>query len=63
MNKAHKLYNMVAVPKITYAADLWFRPKILCKTDQGLTEAGPCLLMKCLEPIQCNVAISITGAM
>ncbi len=29
MNKAHKLYNAVAVPKITYTTDLWFCPKIL----------------------------------
>ena len=28
MREARKLYNAVAVPKITYAADLWFRPKI-----------------------------------
>ena len=33
MNEARKLYNMVAVPKITYTADLWFRPKNLCKAD------------------------------
>ena len=33
MNEARKLYNAVAVPKITYAADLWFRPKISRKTD------------------------------
>src|SRR5258706_3831080 len=63
MNKACKLYNMVAVPKITYAADLWFRPKILCKTDQGSTEVGPGLLTKRLESIQRNAAISIMGAM
>ena len=33
MNEACKLYNAVAVPKITYAADLWFCPKISHKTD------------------------------
>src|SRR5258706_2347344 len=63
MNKARKLYNALAVPKITYAADLWFCPKILRKTDQGSTEVGPCLLTKRLESIQRNAAISITGAM
>src|SRR5258706_10749384 len=49
MNEAHKLYNAVAVPKITYAADLWFRPKILRKTDRNLAEIGPRLLTKRLE--------------
>ena len=33
MNEAHKLYNAVAVPKITYATDLWFHPKSSCKAD------------------------------
>ena len=63
MNEARKLYNAVAVPKITYTADLWFRPKNLCKADRELAEPGPCLLTKRLESIQCNAAISIMGAM
>ena len=63
MNEACKLYNAVAVPKITYAADLWFRPKSIRKTDRKLTEPGPRLLTKRLEAIQRNAAISITGAM
>ena len=46
MNEARKLYNAVAVPKITYAADLWFRPKISRKTDHNLTENGPRMLTK-----------------
>jgi len=63
INEARKLYNAVAVPKISYAADLWFRPKNLRSTDPNSTETGPRLLTKRLEAIQRNAAISITGAL
>jgi len=63
INEARKLYNAVAVPKISYAADLWFRLKSLRDTDRNSAESGPRLLTKRLEAIQRNAAISITGAL
>ena len=35
MRDARKLYNAVVVPKISYAADLWFRTKSSHKTDKN----------------------------
>ncbi len=61
MNEAHKLYNAVAVPKISYATDLWFCPKNAHKTDKNPAESGPHMITKQLESIQRNTAISITG--
>ena len=63
MNEVRKLYNAVAVPKITYAADMWFRPKKSRGADRNRTDSGPRLLTKRLESIQRNAAISITGAL
>jgi ribonuclease HI len=63
MNEARKLYNAVAVPKITYAADLWFRSKKSTRTDRNTTGYGPTLLTKRLESIQRQAAISITGGL
>ena len=64
MNEARKLYNAVAVPKISYAADLWFRPKNTHKkADKNPTESGPRMITKRLESIQRNAAISITDAL
>ena len=63
MNEARKLYNAVAIPKITYAADIWFCPKKLLKTDKNPLAFGPLMLTKRLESIQRQAAISITGAL
>jgi ribonuclease HI len=63
MNEARKLYNAVAVPKITYAADLWFRSKKSTHTDRNPPGFGPILLTRCLESIQRQAAISITGGL
>ena len=63
MNKARKLYNTVAVPKITYTADIWFCPKKAINSDKNPLGFGPLLLTKWLDSIQRQVAISITGAL
>ena len=63
MNEARRLYNAVAVPKITYAADLWFRNKKSSRTDRNPADFGPALLTKRLESIQRQAAISITGGL
>ena len=63
MRDARKLYNAVAVPKISYATDLWFCPKIIQKTDKKQTDTGPRTITRRLEAIQRNAAISITGAL
>ena len=63
MNEARKLYNAVAVPKITYAADLWYRPKKSPHSNCKPTGFGPANLTKCLELIQRQAAISITGGL
>ena len=63
MNEARKLYNAVAVPKITYAADLWFRPQKVSRANRNPAGFGPALLTKRLESIQRQAAISITGGL
>ncbi len=63
MNEARKLYNVVAVPKITYAADLWFCSKKLSQTDRNPADFGPTILTRRLELIQHQAAISITGGL
>ena len=63
MNEAHKLYNMVAVPKITYATNLWYHPKKSPHSNCKPTGFGPANLTKHLESIQCQAAISITGGL
>src|SRR5258706_13732327 len=63
MNEARQLNNVVAVPKITYAADLWFCSKKLSQTNRNPADFGPTLLTRRLESIQRQVAISITGSL
>ena len=61
MKEARKLYNAVALPRICYAADIWFSPT---RTTRASTHhAGPIGVTKRLEAIQRQAAISITGAM
>ena len=61
MKEAQKLYNAIAVPKICYAADIWFTPSGYTKADTHHT--GPIGITSRLKSIQHQVAISITGAM
>ena len=61
MKEARKLYNAVAIPKICYAADLWYTPPRSTKANTNQT--GPKGITKRLESIQRQAAISITGAM
>ena len=63
MNEACKLYNVVAVPKITYATDLWYCPKKSPHSNCKPTGFGPTNLTKHLESIQRQAAISITGGL
>lgn len=61
MKEAVKLYNTVTVPKICYAADIWFTPSWSFKADSYHT--GPVGITRHLKSVQRQVAISITGAM
>ena len=61
MREAARLYSVVAVPKICYAADLWYTPVRSSKADT--LHAGPVGITKHLESLQWQAAISITGAM
>ena len=61
MREAAKLYNTVAVPRICYAADLWYTPVRSLKAD--MLHAGPVGITKHLKSLQRQAAISITGAM
>jgi len=59
--EALRLYNAVAVPRICYAADIWYKPPN--KQDLGARRKGSVRLTRQLESIQRQAAIAITGAM
>ena len=59
--EALKLYNAVAVPRICYASDVWYKPPH--KTAKGARQQGAVRLTKQLESIQRQAAIAITGAL
>jgi hypothetical protein len=60
-SEALQLYNAVAVPRICYAADIWYKPPIR-KKPQG-RQQGSVRLTRQLESIQRQAAISIIGTM
>jgi hypothetical protein len=62
MNEGQKLYNVVAVPKITYAADLWYQSK-MNSTGNNPLGFGPIMLTRQLKAIQRQAAISIMGSL
>jgi len=57
--EALKLYNAVAVPRICYTSDIWYKPPH--KRAKGARQQGAVRLTKQLELIQRQVAIAITG--
>ena len=59
--EALRLYNAVAVPRICYASDIWYKP--LHRKRPQAKYQGSVKLTKQLESIQRQAAISITGAM
>jgi hypothetical protein len=59
--EALKLYNAVAVPRICYASDVWYKPPHRGDTDAR--SRGTVKLTRQLEAIQRQAAISIIGAM
>ena len=61
IKEARKLYKAVAIPKICYAADIWFTPSRSAKANS--IHAGPIKITNRLKSIQRQAAISITGAL
>jgi hypothetical protein len=61
MKDVQKLYKAVAIPRICYAADLWFHPSHSTKADP--LHSGPIQITKHLEAVQRQAVISITGTM
>ena len=59
--KVLRLYNAVAIPRITYAADIWYKPPH--RQDTKARSTGTVKLTRQLELIQRQAAIAITGAM
>lgn len=57
----HQLYQAVAIPKFTYAADIWFHP--LFKKDSNASQHGSKRTADCLTSVQCLAALSIMGTM
>ncbi|KAL4248334.1 hypothetical protein ABKN59_008069, partial [Abortiporus biennis] len=56
-----RLYLTVAVPRFTYAADIWYTP--IHSRFSSTRKAGSVGLAKRLTSVQRRVALSITGAM
>ena len=61
MKLMRQLYQSVAIPKFTYAADIWFRP--LFKKDSSTPQRGSKGISDRLTSVQRLAALSITGAM
>jgi len=56
-----QLYQAVAVPKMLYAADLWFSP--MYRTGMNSLQRGSIGVARRLSSIQRIAAIAIMGAM
>jgi len=59
--RVHQLYNTVAVPAFTYAADIWYMG--LQPSTSGLKRLGSVSLTKKLTSVQRRVAKTITGSL
>lgn len=57
----HQLYNTVAVPAFTYAADIWFTG--IHNAPSGLKRLGSVAITKKLSSIQRHMAKTITGTL
>ena len=57
--EALRLYNAVAIPRISYASDVWYKPPT--RRNPKSTLQGAVKLTKQLESIQRQAAISIIG--
>ena len=56
-----QLYYAVAVPRFTYAADMWYAP--ITRATQGAKASGSVGVTKRLESVQCIAVTAITGAL
>jgi len=56
-----QMYNMVAIPKITYAADMWYTPKH--KKVGASKNSGLVGITNRLASVQRMATLAITGAM
>lgn len=61
LRQMRQLYQAVALPKMTYAADLWFTPSFREGTDT--LQRGSVGIAKRLSSVQHIAALAITGAM
>lgn len=58
---AKRIYNAVAVPRITYACDVWYNP--VQPSEEGKRSKGSVGITNALTSIQRRAAIAITGAL
>ena len=56
-----QLYHAVAIPRFTYAADVWYTP--ITHVAQGARASGLVRATTCLESVQCIAITAITGAL
>ena len=56
-----QLYNTVAIPAFTYAADVWFTP--IRPSPNCNKHTGSVTIVKCLIPVQRKATKTITGAL
>jgi hypothetical protein len=61
MRLMRQLYQAVAIPKMLYAADLWFTPAF--KDGSDTPQRGSLGTAKHLNTVQCIALLAITGAM
>jgi hypothetical protein len=59
--RLRQLYNTVAIPAFTYAADIWFTN--IHRPAGGSKSLGSVKVVTKLGPVQCRVAKLITGAL
>ncbi|CAG7855244.1 SubName: Full=Uncharacterized protein {ECO:0000313/EMBL:CCA77710.1}; Flags: Fragment [Serendipita indica DSM 11827] len=60
IRSGRQLFNSVAIPRITYAADIWYTP-LYTKPDSA-RRMGSVAITKKLQAVQRRAAIGITGA-
>ena len=56
-----QLYRAVAVPKMLYTVDVWFRPTYI--DNHNTSQSGSKGMACTLEKVQCTALLSIMGAM
>jgi len=61
MRLTRQLYQAIAIPKMLYAANIWFKP--IYQHDSNTRQRGSIGIAKKLTSVQRSAAIAITGAM